>query len=337
LRVLVTGGAGYIGSHTSVVLIEAGHEVVIVDNLVNSKPTVLDRVAELTGELPALHEVDLLDEAALRQVFDATDPDAVVHFAGFKAVGESVGQPLRYYRNNLIGSLNLFEVMAEYGCQTLVFSSSCTVYGPEPQLPLREDAPTSATNPYGWSKVMIEQILEDLPRADERWRIASLRYFNPVGAHPSGRMGEDPLGVPNNLLPFICQVAVGRRERLQVFGNDYPTADGTCVRDYIHVVDLARGHVAALDRILEVGGHHRWNLGTGQGSSVLDVVAAFERVTGVPVPHDIVGRRPGDVAVAYADPARANTELGWRADATLETICADAWRWQQANPAGYPH
>jgi UDP-glucose 4-epimerase len=336
MRILVTGGAGYIGSHTVVLLLEAGHEVVVVDSLANSKVAVLDRVAELTGHRADFHEVDLVDAESLDSVFERTGPDAVIHFAGFKAVGESVSQPLRYYRNNLAGSLNLLESMALHGCQTLVFSSSCTVYGPEPDLPLREGSPTSATNPYGWTKVMIEQILEDLHRADDGWRIASLRYFNPVGAHPSGRIGEDPLGVPNNLLPFICQVAVGRRERLEVFGDDYPTPDGTCVRDYIHVVDLANGHLAALQRILEKGGHHRWNLGTGQGHSVLEVVAAFERSTGISIPHDIVGRRPGDVAAAYADPTLANEELGWRADKTLDAICADAWRWQRANPMGYP-
>jgi UDP-glucose 4-epimerase len=336
MRILVTGGTGYIGSHTVVVLLEAGHEVVVVDNLVNSKASVLDRVHALTGHELQLHQVDLLDPDALDSVFAATGPEAVIHFAGLKAVGESVGQPLRYYRNNLVGSLNLLDAMTRHQCRTLVFSSSCTVYGPEPQLPLREDAPTSATNPYGWTKVMIEQILADIHATDRDWRIASLRYFNPVGAHPSGLMGEDPLGVPNNLLPFICQVAVGRRELLQVFGDDYPTPDGTCIRDYIHVVDLAQGHLAALERIIEVGGHHRWNLGTGTGHSVLELIDAFERTTGVSIPRQVVGRRSGDVPTAYADPSAANHELDWRADATLETICADAWRWQQANPAGYP-
>lgn len=338
MRILVTGGAGYIGSHSVVVLLDAGHEVVIVDNLDNSKASVVDRIAELTGQRPVLHRVDLRDRSALDEVFAATAPDGVVHFAGLKAVGESVGDPLRYYENNVSGSLNLLGSMATHGCRMLVFSSSCTVYGAEPQLPLQEGAPVSATNPYGWSKVMVERVLDDLCGADRSWRIASLRYFNPVGAHPSGRMGEDPLGVPNNLLPFICQVAVGRRDRLQVFGDDYPTVDGTCVRDYIHVVDLAKGHIAALHRLLDADalGHHRWNLGTGRGHSVLEVIGAFERATGIAVPFDVTGRRPGDVAVSYADPRLANRELGWQADASLEAMCADAWRWQESNPAGYP-
>lgn len=336
MRIVVTGGAGYIGSHTVVLLVEAGHDVVVLDDFSNSKPAALRRIAEITGSEVESHATDLRDAEAVDTVFAAGGADAVIHFAGLKAVGESVAEPLRYYRTNLVGTLNLVESMQRHGCQTLVFSSSATVYGPEPTLPLREDAPTSATNPYGWSKYMIERILADLHAADPGWAIASLRYFNPVGAHPSGLIGEDPQGIPNNLLPYITQVAVGRREKLMVFGDDYPTHDGTGVRDYLHVVDLASGHLAALHRLLEVGGHHVWNLGSGQGHSVLDVVAAFERATGVAIPYEVTARRPGDIASSYADPTRANEELGWTADRSLDTICADAWRWQSQNPHGYP-
>ncbi|MDZ7677289.1 MAG: UDP-glucose 4-epimerase GalE [Acidimicrobiales bacterium] len=336
MRILVTGGAGYIGSHTVVLLIEAGHEVVIVDDFSNSKPEAVRRIAGLTGRAPELCTLDLLDADGVDAAVAEHGPEAVIHFAGLKAVGESVAQPLRYYRNNLVGTLNLLTSLDRHGCRTLVFSSSATVYGPEPVLPLREDAPTSATNPYGWSKYMIEQILADLAAADRSWSVASLRYFNPVGAHPSGRIGEDPQGIPNNLLPFVTQVAVGRRERLDVFGDDYDTPDGTGVRDYLHVVDLAAGHLAALHRLVEVGGHHVWNLGTGQGHSVYEVIAAFERATGIDIPHRVVDRRPGDIAASYADPTKANEELGWTADRTIDTICADAWRWQSQNPEGYP-
>ncbi len=336
MRILVTGGAGYIGSHTVVLLLEAGHDVVVVDNFSNSKPEALRRVAEIAGRGVELHEVDLLDLDRLGQVFADTAPEAVIHFAGLKAVGESVSDPHRYYRTNLVGALNLTAAMKDHGCQILVFSSSATVYGPTPTLPLQEDAPTSATNPYGWSKLMIEQILSDVHAADSAWSIATLRYFNPVGAHPSGRIGEDPQGVPNNLLPFVSQVAVGRRELLEVFGDDYDTVDGTGVRDYLHVVDLAAGHLAALHRLVEVGGHHVWNLGTGKGHSVLEVVAAFEKAAGVEIPRRVTARRPGDIAASYADPTRANEELGWSADRSIDTICVDAWRWQSANPDGYP-
>ena len=336
MRILVTGGAGYIGSHTVVLLLEAGHDVVVVDDFSNSKPESLRRVAEIAGRPAELHRVDLVDAEALDEVFAAAGADAVVHFAGLKAVGESVAEPYRYYRNNLVGTLNLLDAMQRHGCRVLVFSSSATVYGSEPQLPLREDAPTSATNPYGWTKVMIERILGDVYAAGDGWAIASLRYFNPVGAHPSGRIGEDPQGTPNNLLPYITQVAVGRRERLHVFGADYDTHDGTGVRDYLHVVDLAAGHLAALHRLIEVGGHHVWNLGSGQGHSVFDVIAAFERATGIPIPYEVVERRPGDIATSYADPSRANHELGWTADRSIDTICADAFRWQSQNPEGYP-
>jgi UDP-glucose 4-epimerase len=336
MRILVTGGAGYIGSHTVVLLLEAGHEVVIADNFSNSKPEAVRRIGELAGRGAEMAEVDLLDQPALDRAVAEAAPEAVVHFAGLKAVGESVEQPLRYYRTNITGTLNLLDALEPTGCRTLVFSSSATVYGAEPTLPLREDAPTSATNPYGWTKFMIEQILADLHAADDAWSIAALRYFNPVGAHPSGRIGEDPQGIPNNLLPFVSQVAVGRREKLSVFGDDYDTPDGTGVRDYLHVVDLAAGHLAALHRLVEVGGHHVWNLGTGQGHSVLEVVAAFERATGVTIPYEVTSRRPGDIAASYADPAKANEELGWSADHTLDAICADTWRWQSQNPQGYP-
>jgi UDP-glucose 4-epimerase len=336
MRILVTGGAGYIGSHTVVLLLEAGHDVVVVDNFSNSKPEALRRATEIAGRSAEVHEVDLLDADALAAVFASTGPDAVIHFAGLKAVGESVREPRRYYRTNLVGALNLTEAMADHGCRTLVFSSSATVYGPTPALPLTEGAPTSSTNPYGWTKVMIERILADLHDADDSWQIASLRYFNPVGAHPSGRIGEDPSGVPNNLLPFITQVAIGRREQLDVFGDDYDTHDGTGVRDYLHVVDLAAGHLAALHHLVEVGGHHVWNLGSGDGHSVFDVIAAFERATGVTIPYRVVGRRPGDIATSFADPTRANDELGWKADRSIDTICTDAWRWQRENPDGYP-
>jgi UDP-glucose 4-epimerase len=336
MRILVTGGAGYIGSHTVVLLSDAGHDVVIVDNLANSRRAAVDRVRELAGRDLSFHQVDLLDRDALDSVFAAEAPDAVIHFAGLKAVGESVRDPHRYYSVNLGGALALTETMAAHDCRTIVFSSSATVYGATPTLPLREGAPTAATNPYGWSKLMIEQILSDLHTADDTWRIASLRYFNPVGAHPSGRIGEDPQGVPNNLVPYIAQVAVGRRERLQVFGDDYDTPDGTGVRDYIHVVDLAAAHLAALQRLEEVGGHHVWNLGTGKGHSVLEVVRAFEAASGRPIPYDVVARRSGDIASCYADPVLANTELGWSADHSLDAMCTDTWRWQSQNPDGYP-
>ncbi len=336
MRILVTGGAGYIGSHTVVQLVEAGHEVAVVDNLANSRSAAIDRVGELTGATIPLHRVDLLDRDSLDRVFEVEAPDAVVHFAGLKAVGESVEQPHRYYSVNVGGTLALTGVMAEHGCRTIVFSSSATVYGATPTLPLREGAPTSATNPYGWTKLMIEQILSDLHAADESWQVASLRYFNPVGAHPSGRIGEDPQGTPNNLVPYIAQVAVGRRDKLRVFGDDYDTPDGTGVRDYIHVVDLAAAHLAALRRLQEVGGHHVWNVGTGVGHSVLDVVRAFEAASGRPIPYEVVGRRSGDIATCYADPTLANEELGWQADHSLAAMCTDTWRWQEQNPGGYP-
>ncbi|MFP5335407.1 MAG: UDP-glucose 4-epimerase GalE [Actinomycetes bacterium] len=336
MRTLVTGGAGYIGSHTVVQLLEAGHEVVVLDNLSNAKRAAVDRVAELTGRPVGLEVVDLLDEQGVSDVLAQVRPDAVVHFAGLKAVGESVAQPERYYRNNVGGTLNLVRAMDEVGCRTIVFSSSATVYGDPQSLPLREDAPLTATNPYGWSKLMIEQILRDVHVADDRWRVALLRYFNPVGAHPSGRIGEDPQGIPNNLVPYVAQVAVGRREKLLVFGGDYDTPDGTGVRDYIHVVDLAAGHVAALAALADRGGCRAWNLGTGVGHSVLEVVHAFRRASGQEIPYEIVDPRPGDVAASWADPARAEADLGWTAKLGLDDMCRDTWAWQSANPEGYP-
>jgi UDP-glucose 4-epimerase len=336
MRVLVTGGAGYIGSHTSLVLLEAGHDVVVVDNLSNSKREALRRVEELTGRPIEFHQVDLLDRPALDRVFRKGTIDAVLHFAGLKAVGESVSQPLRYFHNNVTGTLVLLEVMDQHQVRTLVFSSSATVYGDPQAVPITEDFPLSATNPYGRSKLMIEEILRDLLRADPAWRVGILRYFNPVGAHPSGRIGEDPDGIPNNLMPYVAQVAVGRLPELAVFGNDYPTPDGTGVRDYIHVMDLAEGHVRALDRLATSAGLHVWNLGTGRGYSVLEMVAAFERASGRKVPYWIAPRRAGDVAACWADPGRAREELGWTASRGLDQMCADAWRWQAANPHGYP-
>lgn len=327
--ILVTGGAGYIGSHTCVELLAAGYEPVIVDNLSNSKTTVVDRIARIAGRRPVFHQADVRDRAALRAVFAAQRIDAVIHFAGLKAVGESVAQPLRYYDNNVAGSVALCEVMAEFGVKTLVFSSSATVYGDPHAVPIREEFPLSATNPYGRSKLMVEEVLRDLSRAEEDWTIALLRYFNPVGAHASGLIGEDPNGIPNNLMPFIAQVAVGQRPELSVFGNDYATPDGTGVRDYIHVVDLALGHLAALNALGRRRGTLTVNLGTGTGYSVLDVVRAFEQASGRQVPYRVVARRPGDVAQCYADPSLAQAMLGWRAQRDIEEMCRDVWRWQQ--------
>jgi UDP-glucose 4-epimerase len=335
-HVIVTGGAGYIGSHTCLELLEAGYEVSVIDNLCNSSEESLHRVQQLTKRKLRFHKVDLLDRRALAGAFDAAaDATAVIHFAGLKAVGESVAQPLRYYHNNLTGTVHLCEVMQARGLQNLVFSSSATVYGDPATVPIREDFPLSCTNPYGRTKLMIEEILGDLFVADPEWNIALLRYFNPVGAHSSGQIGEDPNGIPNNLMPFVAQVAVGRRERLSVFGDDYPTPDGTGVRDYIHVVDLARGHLAALNKLSEQPGLVKYNLGTGRGYSVLEMVRAFERASGRQVPYQIVGRRPGDIAQCYADPSLANQELGWSAELDVDAMCADTWRWQEHNPDGY--
>jgi UDP-glucose 4-epimerase len=333
-KYLVTGGLGYIGSHTCVELLGVGHKVTVVDNLSNSKIEVLERIAEISGRRPAFVRADVRDRGAMIGALDGCD--AVIHFAGLKAVGESVAKPLLYYRNNVEGSIALFEAMAEAGVRTIVFSSSATVYGDPREVPIREDAPLSATNPYGRSKLMIEEILRDVARADAAWKIALLRYFNPVGAHASGRIGEDPNGIPNNLMPYVAQVAVGKLECLSVFGDDYPTPDGTGVRDYIHVVDLARGHLAALAALERGGGLLTVNLGTGRGYSVLEMVRAFEAASGRPVAYRIAPRREGDIAQCFADPKLAGTLLGWRAEKDLAAMCADAWRWQQQNPQGYP-
>ena len=335
MNVLLTGGAGYIGSHTAVECLAAGHEVVVFDNLSNSSPKSLERVARIAGKPVDFVQGDIRDRTALRQLFSDHRIDTVVHFAGLKAVGESVEKPLLYYDNNIAGSVVLFEEMAAASVKSVVFSSSATVYGDPATVPISEDFPLSATNPYGRSKLFIEEMLHDMARADTGWNIALLRYFNPVGAHESGLIGEDPRGIPNNLMPYVAQVAVGRRPHLQVFGGDYPTPDGTGVRDYIHVVDLARGHVAALNTLPQRTGVQTWNLGTGRGVSVLDMVRAFEAVSGKPVPYQIVARRAGDVAQCWANPERAVEALGWRAEFDLSRMCADAWRWQQANPEGY--
>lgn len=335
-RVLVTGGAGYIGSHTCIELMAAGHQVVVVDNLCNSKRESLARVERIAGQtLRAFVQADIRDRAAMRAVFATHDIDAVIHFAGLKAVGESVAKPLEYYDNNVSGTVALCEVMAEAGVKTLAFSSSATVYGDPASVPIREDFPTGPTNPYGRSKWMVEYLLQDLVAADPSWRVALLRYFNPVGAHESGLIGEDPNGLPNNLMPFVSQVAVGKLGELRVFGGDWPTPDGTGVRDYIHVLDLAQGHVRAIDYLAEHTGLLTVNLGTGRGYSVLEVVRAFEQASGRAVPYRIVDRRPGDIAQCYADPAHANRLLGWVARRDLAQMCADAWNWQRSNPQGY--
>ena len=333
--ILVTGGAGYIGSHTCVALTEAGYTPLVFDNLCNSSPESLARVGRITGTRPRLIEGDIRDSAALDAVFSGNDIAAVIHFAGLKAVGESVEKPLLYYDNNVGGTVTLLEAMRRANRGNIIFSSSATVYGDPASVPIREDFPLSATNAYGRSKLMIEEILGDLHRAEPHWRIARLRYFNPAGAHESGLIGEDPRGIPNNLMPYISQVAVGRLERLRIFGGDWPTVDGTGVRDYIHVMDLAEGHVAALRHLLGHDGMFTVNLGTGQGYSVLQMVQAFGRGVGRELPYEIVARRPGDIAECWADPAAARRLLGWTARRGLDAICADAWRWQQNNPQGY--
>lgn len=336
MAVLITGGAGYIGSHTVVAMLEAGLEPILLDNLSNAKPAVIDRIEEITGIRPRLVVGDIRDRALLDDLLAEGTIDSVIHFAGLKAVGESVAMPIEYYDNNVSGTLVLVEAMRAAGVRTLVFSSSATVYGDPASVPIREDFPLGATNPYGRTKLMIEQILSDVTVAYDDWSVCLLRYFNPVGAHASGRIGEDPSGVPNNLMPFIAQVAVGRRDHLNVFGGDYPTPDGTGVRDYIHVVDLAEGHLAALRYSTGRPGCHVFNLGTGKGTSVLDLVHAFEAAAGSPIPYEIVDRRPGDVAECWADPARAADLLGWRAQRTLADMAASAWKWQTTNPDGYP-
>ncbi len=335
MSVLVTGGAGYIGSHTIIELDKANRDVVVVDNFCNSKPIALQRVEKIIGKKIRFYEIDCCDEEALRKVFKAEKIDSVIHFAGLKAVGESVAIPLKYYENNLISTLSLLKVMKEFGCNNLVFSSSATVYGMPKSVPISEDFPLSATNPYGRTKLFIEEILRDYYKANPEMNIALLRYFNPIGAHESGMIGEDPNGIPNNLMPYITQVAIGKLKQLSVFGDDYPTHDGTGVRDYIHVCDLAKGHVLAISKLETNPGVVTYNLGTGNGYSVLDMVKAFEKACGKPVNYKIAPRRPGDVAECYADPTLAYNELGFKAEFNLDRMCADSWRWQSNNPNGY--
>ncbi len=336
MKVLVTGGAGYIGTHTCVELLGAGFEVIVVDNLCNSKETAIERVEKITGKKVKFYKVNILDKEALEQVFIDNKPDSVIHFAGLKAVGESVSIPLKYYHNNITGTLILCELMEKYQVKNLVFSSSATVYGDPASVPIAEEFPLSVTNPYGRTKLMIEEILKDLHVADASWNIALLRYFNPIGAHESGTIGEDPNGIPNNLVPYITQVAVGKLKEVNVFGDDYDTVDGTGVRDYIHVVDLAKGHIKALEKLShEHVGVREYNLGTGNGYSVLQVINAFSQACGKEIPYRIVGRRPGDIAACYAKPDRAKKELGWTAEKGLPEMCVDSWRWQSQNPEGY--
>jgi UDP-glucose 4-epimerase len=333
--ILVTGGAGYIGSHCCLELLEAGYDVVVLDNLCNSSREALRRVEEITGKSVHFEEIDLLDEAATNRVVGAHDFEAVIHFAGLKAVGESVEMPLHYYHNNVSGTLSLLRAMKENGLRQIVFSSSATVYGDPASLPIDENFPTSATNPYGGTKLVIERILSDLAASDPAWKVILLRYFNPIGAHESGRIGEDPRGVPNNLMPYVMQVAIGRRPHLRVFGDDYPTRDGTGVRDYVHVVDLVLGHVAALRKLAETKGCVAYNLGTGSGYSVLEMVEAARKASGRDIPYEILPRRAGDVAECYADVSLAERELGWRAERDLDAMVQDAWRWQRMNPDGF--
>ncbi len=336
MKILVTGGAGYIGSHTCVELLKSGYEVVVIDNLCNSNPVSLSRVEKITGKSLRFYEGDVRDEALLEKIFAENDISCVIHFAGLKAVGESVAKPWEYYDNNLNSTLTLTKVMKHVGMKNIIFSSSATVYSADNEMPLRETSRTgNCTNPYGWTKFMTEQILSGMANADGDWSIALLRYFNPIGAHESGMIGEDPRGIPNNLMPYITQVAIGRREKLSVFGNDYPTHDGTGVRDYIHVVDLAKGHVAAVNYVLGHKGCDVFNLGTGCGYSVLDIVNAFVAVNNVPVPYVITGRRPGDIATCYADPSKSAEKLGWKAEKTLQDMCRDGWNWQKNNPNGF--
>ena len=336
MQILVTGGAGYIGSHTCVELLQSGYEVVVVDNLCNSNPISLQRVQAITGKTLRFYEGDVRDEGVLEKIFRENPIDAVIHFAGLKAVGESVAQPWRYYDNNLNATLVLTKVMERFGVKKIIFSSSATVYSEDNEMPLREDSRTGdCRNPYGWTKYMTEQILSGMAQADGEWSIVLLRYFNPIGAHESGRMGEDPRGIPNNLMPYITQVAVGRREKLSIFGNDYDTPDGTGVRDYIHVVDLARGHVAAVKFVAAHPGCEVFNLGTGTGYSVLDMVKAFNEANGLDIPYVIAPRRPGDIATCYADPGKSEKILGWKAERTLQDMCRDSWNWQKNNPNGY--
>jgi len=336
MNILVTGGAGYIGSHTCVELLEAGHDVVIVDNLYNSSPKAVERIAELAGRKPEFVMADMCDRAAMEAVFASHSFDAVIHFAGYKAVGESVQKPIEYYMNNIYGTLTLTDLMRAHGVKKIIFSSSATVYGDPAFVPITEECPKgTCTNPYGWTKWMQEQILTDLHTSDPEWSVILLRYFNPIGAHKSGRIGEDPQGIPNNLVPYVARVAIGKLPELGVFGNDYDTPDGTGVRDYIHVVDLARGHVKALAKFSEESAVRVYNLGTGHGYSVLDILHAYERACGHTIPYAIKPRRAGDIATCYCDPGKAKKELGWEAEYGIEEMCADSWRWQSMNPDGY--
>ncbi len=336
MRILVTGGAGYIGSHTCVELLNEGYEVVIVDNLYNSNQKAVDRIEEITGKKVKFYQDDMLDRAALKKIFDENEIDAVIHFAGLKAVGESVHKPIEYYRTNIDSTLNLVDEMRVHGVKNIIFSSSATVYGDPAEIPITENCPKgTCTNPYGWTKWMQEQILTDLHTADPEWNVILLRYFNPIGAHESGLIGEDPKGIPNNLLPYVAQVAIGKLKEINVFGNDYPTPDGTGVRDYIHVVDLAKGHVKAIERFEKKDGVFVCNLGTGHGYSVMDVIHAFEKACGKELPYVMRPRRDGDVATCYSSPAKAEKELGWKAQFDLIDMCRDSWNWQQKNPNGY--
>ncbi|NLX64522.1 MAG: UDP-glucose 4-epimerase GalE [Clostridiaceae bacterium] len=335
MAILVTGGAGYIGSHTCVELLNAGYEIIVVDNLSNSSEKALERVREITGKKLTFYKADLLDKEALDNIFKKEKIDSVIHFAGLKAVGESVSMPLKYYHNNITGTITLCEVMQKHGVKDIVYSSSATVYGNPETVPIREDFPLAATNPYGRTKLVIENLLKDLHVSDNCWNIVILRYFNPIGAHESGKIGEDPKNIPNNLMPYITQVAVGKLEYLGVFGNDYDTPDGTGVRDYIHVTDLALGHLKALEKLKEKPGVSIYNLGTGKGFSVLEMVKNFEKVSGRTIKYRILPRRPGDIAICFADPSKAKKELGWEATRDINKMCEDAWRWQKNNPNGY--
>lgn len=336
MSILVTGGAGYIGSHTVVELQNAGYDVVVIDNLSNSNEKVLGRIEAITGKKVPFYQVDIRDREGLEKVFSEEKIESCIHFAGLKAVGESVAKPWEYYENNIAGTLVLVDVMRKHGVKNIIFSSSATVYGDPAQIPITEECPKGqCTNPYGWTKSMLEQVLSDMQKADPEWNVVLLRYFNPIGAHKSGTMGEDPKGIPNNLMPYVTQVAVGKRDHLNVFGNDYDTPDGTGVRDYIHVVDLALGHVAAVRKINEKCGLKIYNLGTGTGYSVLDIVKAFEKANGVKIPYEITPRRPGDIATCYSDPGKAYKELGWKTERGIVEMCADSWNWQKNNPNGY--
>lgn len=335
MKILVTGGAGYIGSHTCVELLNEGHEVTVVDNLCNSNIESINRIREITGKDVTFFNVDISDKIKMEEVFAEGNIEAVIHFAGLKAVGESCEKPLEYYMNNVTGTLVMLEIMKKYGVKKIVFSSSATVYGSPENVPVKEDYPLSVTNPYGRTKLMLEEILQDLYKSDNQWNVILLRYFNPIGAHQSGLIGEDPNGIPNNLLPYISKVAIGELPQLNVFGDDYPTEDGTCIRDYIHVVDLAKGHVKAIESMKKDGGVQIYNLGTGKGYSVLEVIKNFEEVSGKKVPYKITNRRQGDVAVIYGDPSKAKEEIGWQAQYGIKEMCRDSWNWQKKNPKGY--